>query len=136
MELGVLLLAPLASDVAPDLAFAAVLADRTEVGPVGPELPTPQELLDGGDPPEDFSGGETLDDLGGLAGAVPRNRLHEEMHVVPAGPHPQPLRLGRGETRRAGAREGLPPPGGDPGPAVLRGADQMVQQDGDIVAPS
>lgn len=89
MELGVLLLAPLASDVAPDLAFAAVLADRTEVGPVGPELPTPQERLDGGDPPEDFSGGETLDDPGELAGAVRRNRLHEAVHVVPVGPELQ-----------------------------------------------
>src|SRR3989304_136530 len=76
MELGVLLLAPLAGDVAPDLAFAAVLADRTEVGPVGPELPTPQELLDGGDPPEDLSGGGTLDDPGGVAGGVRGDRWH------------------------------------------------------------
>ncbi len=135
MELGVLLLAPLASDVAPDLAFAAVLADRTEVGPVGPELPTPQELLDGGDPPEDFSGGETLDDLGELAGAVRRNRLHEEVYVVPVGPDLQKRNVVPGGNLQADVPEGRVHLGGEHGPAVLRGADQMVQQDGDIVTP-
>ncbi len=134
MELGVLLLAPLASDVAPDLAFAAVLADRTEVGPVGPELPTPQELLDGGDPPEDFSGGETLDDLGELAGAVRRNRLHEEVHVVPVGPDLQKRNVVPGGNLQADVPEGRVHLGGEHGPAVLRGADHAVEQRGEIVA--
>jgi len=135
MELGVLLLASLASDVAPDLAFAAVLADRTEVGPVGPELPTPQELLDGGDPPEDFSGGETLDDPGEFAGAVRRNRLHEEVHVVPVGPDLQKRNVVPGGNLQTDVPEGRVHLGGEHRPPVLRGADQMVEQDGDIVAP-
>jgi hypothetical protein len=134
MELGVLLLAPLASDVASDLAFATVLADRTEVGPFGPELPTPQELLDGGDPPEDFSGGESLDDPGEFAGAVGRNRLHEEVHVVPVGPDLQKRNVVPGGNLQTDVPEGRVHLGGEHRPAVLRGADQMVEQDGDIVA--
>ena len=101
MELGVLLLVPLAGDVAPDLAFATMLTDRAEVGPVGPELAPPQELLDRGDPPEHFTGGETLDDLGELAGAVRRNRLHEEVHVIPICPDLQKRNVAPGRNLHA-----------------------------------
>lgn len=135
MELGVLLLAPLAGDVASDLAFAAVLADRTEVGPVGPELAPPQELLDGGDPPEDLAGGETLDDAHEFAGAVRRNCLHEEVHVGPVGPDLQERDVVSGGDLQADVPQGRVHLGGEHRPAVLRGADQMVEQDGDIVAP-
>lgn len=135
MELGVLLLAPLASDVAPDLPFAAVLANRTEVGAVRPELPTPEVLLDGGDPSEDLSGSETLDDLDEFAGAVRWNRLHEEVDVVPVGPDLQKRNVVPSGNLQADVPEGRVHLGGEHGPAVLRGADQMVQQDGDIVAP-
>ena len=135
MELGVLLLAALASDVAPDLAFATVLADRTEVGPIGPELPTPQELLDGGDPSEDFAGGETLDDPGEFAGAIRRNRLHEEVHMVPVGPDLQKRNVVPSGNLQTDVPEGRVHLGGEHRPAVLRRADQMVEQDGDIVAP-
>ena len=135
MELGVLLLAPLPGDVASDFPFATVLADRTEVGPIGPELPTPQELLDGGDPPEDFSGGETLDDPDEFAWAVGRNRLHEEVHVVPVGPDLQKRNVVPGGNLQTDVPEGRVHLGGEHRPAVLRGAHQMVEQDGDIVAP-
>ena len=135
MEPGVLLLAPLASDVAPDLAFAAVLADRTEVGPVGPELPTPEVLLDRGDPPEDLSGGETLDDPDKFAGAVRWNRLHEEVHMVSVGPDLQKRNVIPGGNLQTDVPEGRVHLGGEHRPAVLRGTDQMVEQDGDIVAP-
>jgi len=135
MELGVLLLAPLAGDVAPDLAFATMLTNRAEVGPVGPELAPPQELLDRGDPPEHFTGGETLDDLDELAGAVRRNRLHEEVHVVPVGPDLQERDVVPGGNLQADVPEGRIHLGGKHRPAVLRRTDQMVEQDGDIVAP-
>ena len=135
MELGVLLLASLASDVAPDLAFAAVLADRTEVGAIRPELPTPEVLLDRGDPPEHFAGGETLDDPDELAGAVRWNRLHEEVHVVPVGPDLQKRNVVPGGNLQTDVPEGRVHLGGEDRPAVLRGAAQMVEQDGDIVAP-
>ncbi len=135
MELGVLLLAPLAGDVAPDLAFAAVLADRTEVSAIRPELSTPEVLLDRGDPPEDLSGRETLDDPDELAGAVRRNRLHEEVHVVPVGPDLQERDVVPGGNLQTDVPEGAVHLGGEHRPAVLRGADQMVQQDGDMVAP-
>lgn len=54
MERGVLLLSALQRNVAPNLAFAAVLADRTEIGAVRPEFTTPEVLLDRGGSPEHF----------------------------------------------------------------------------------
>ena len=135
MELGVLLLAPLVGDVAPDLAFATMLTDRTEIGPVGPELPSPQEFLDGGHPAEHFPGGKTLDDLGESAGAVPWDRLHEEVHVVPVGPDLQKRNIVPGSNFQADVPEGRVHLGGEHRPAILRRTDQMVEQDGDIVAP-
>ena len=135
MELGVLPLAPLVGDVASDLAFATMLTDRIEIGPVGPEFPSPQEFLDGGHPAEHFPGGKTLDDLGESAGAVPWDRLHEEVHVVPVGPDLQKRNIVPGSNFQADVPEGRVHLSRKDCPAVLRRTDQMVEQDGDIVAP-
>lgn len=89
MELSVLLLPTLLDNVALDLSFAPGTADRADVEPIRSEFPAPELLLDGGDPAEDLSGGETLDDPDQLRGAVPRDRLHQEVHVVPIGPNLQ-----------------------------------------------
>ena len=135
MELGVLSLASLMGDVAPDLVFAAMLTDRAEIGPVGPELASPQELLNSGHPAEHFTGGKTLDDLREFTGAVGWDRLHEEVHVVPVGPDLQKGNVVPGGNVQADVPEGRVHLGGEHRPAILRGTDQMVEQDGDIVAP-
>jgi hypothetical protein len=135
MELGVLLLSPLAGDVAPDLTFATMLADRAEVGPVGPELPTPEVFLDRGHPPEHLPRGETLDDPDQLAWAIDRNRLHEEVHVIPVGPDLQKGDLIPRGDLQAHVPEDRVDLRREDGSAVVRGADDVVEQDGDIVAP-
>jgi hypothetical protein len=56
MELGVLLLPALLDDVALDLPFAPVAADRADGAPIRPELPAPEMLLDRGHPAEDLPG--------------------------------------------------------------------------------
>jgi hypothetical protein len=56
VELGVLLLPALLDDVALDLPFAPVAADRTDGAPIRPELPAPETLLDRGHPAEDLAG--------------------------------------------------------------------------------
>ena len=135
MELGVLPLAPLVGDVAPDLAFATMLTDRAEIGPVGPELTSPQEFLDGGHPTEHLTGGKTLDDLSEFAGAIRWDRLHEEVHVVPVGPDLQKRDVVPGGNVQADVPKGRVHLGGEHRPAILRRTDQMVEQEGDIVAP-
>ena len=80
-------------------------------------------------------GGKTLDDLGKFAWAVPWDRLHEEVHVVPVGPDLQKRNIVPGSNVQADVPEGRVHLGGEHRPAVLRRTDQMVEQDGDIVTP-
>ena len=87
MELGVLLLPALLDDVALDLPFAPVAADRADGAPIRPELPAPEMLLDRGHPAEDFPGSKALDDPEKLRWAVRRDRLHQNVHMVPICPN-------------------------------------------------
>src|SRR5574337_909154 len=51
----------LLDDVAVDLSFAAVGADRADGAPIRPEFPAPEILLDRGHPADELQGSEVLD---------------------------------------------------------------------------
>jgi len=134
MELGVLLLPPLDCDVAPDFAFATMPANRADVEPVGPELAAPEVLFDRWHPAEHLPGGETLDHPDELRRAVRRDCLHEEVHVIPVRPNLQKRDLVPCGNLQTDVPEDRVHLCREHGPAVLRGTDDMVEQNGDIVA--
>jgi len=88
-----------------------------------------------GDSLEHFAGGETLDDPDELARAIGRNRLHEEVHVVPVGPNFEKRDVVPGGNLQTNILEGGVHLGRAHRPAVLHGTDEVVEQDGGIVAP-
>ncbi len=134
MQLGVLLVPPLGGDVALDLAFAPVPADRADLVPVRPELAPPEVLLHRGDPPEHLARGQALDHTHDLRRAVRGDRLHEEVHVVPVRPDLQERDLVPRRDLEADVSEHLVHVRRDHCAPVLRRTDDVVQQDGDVVA--
>ena len=133
MELGVLLLLPLCRNVALDLAFAAVPADRADVVPVRPEFAAPEVLLDGRDPPEHLASRQAFDYAHDLCRAVRGNRLHEKMHVVPVRPDLEKPDLIARRDLQADVPQDFVHVRRDHRAPVLRRADDMVQQNRNIV---
>ena len=134
VELGVLLLPALLDNVALDLPFAPVATDRADVVPVRPELAAPEVLLDRGHPAEDLPGGATLDDPDQLRWAVRRERLHQEVYVVPVRADLQERDLVPGRDLEADVSEPRVHVRRDHRTPVLRRTDDVVEQDGDVVA--
>lgn len=133
MKLSVLLLPALLADVALDLSFAPVAADCADVEPIRPELPTPEIFLDRGHPTEDLSRSETLDDPNQLRRAVRRNRLHQEVHMVPIRSNLQEDDVIPFGDLQADVSQDLIHLGREHGPPVLRRTDEMIQQNGHVV---
>ena len=134
VELGVLLLPALLDDVALDLPFAPVAADRADVEPIRPELPAPEILLDRGHPAEDLPGSEALDYPDQLRRAVRRDRLHQEVHMVPICPNLQEDDFIPVGDLQTDVPQHLIHLGREDGPPILRRTHEVVQQDGDVVA--
>ena len=134
MELGVLLLPSLGSNVPLDLAFAPVAADRADVVPVRPELPAPEGFLDRGHPTEDLAGRQALDPPHHLRRAVWGDRLHEKVHVVPIRPYLEERDLVARRDLQAAVPEHLVHVRRYHGAPVLGRTHDVVEQDGDIVA--
>ncbi len=134
MLLSVLLLPPLGGDLALDLAFASVTADRADVVPVRPELAAPEGLLHRGDAAEHLAGGQALDRAHDLRRAVRGDRLHEEVHVIPVRPDLQKRDLVPGCHLETDVTEHLVHVRRDHRTPVLRRTDDVVEQDGVVVA--
>lgn len=134
MQLGVLLLSPLGGDVALDLPFTPVTADCADVIPVRPELATPEVPLYRGDAVEHLAGGEAFDHPHDLRRAVRGDGLHEEVHVVSVRPDLQERNLIPDRDLEADVSEHLVYVRRDHRTPVLRRTDDVVEQDGDVVA--
>lgn len=134
MKLSVLLLPALLADVALDLSFAPVAAHRADVEPIRPQLPTPEIFLDRRHPAEDLPSGETLDDPDQLRRAVRRDRLYQEVHMVPIRPNLEEDDIIPISDLQADVPQDRIHLGREDGPPILRRTDEVVQQDGDIVA--
>jgi len=134
MELGILFLPPLRRNVPLDLTLAPVAADRADVVPIRPELPAPQVLLHGRHPAEHLASRQTLDDSDQLGRTVRRDRLHEKVHVIPVRPNLEERNLIPRGNLQADVPEHLVDLRREHRPPVLGRTDDMVQEDGHIVA--
>src|SRR5574337_131014 len=134
MQLSVLLLSPLGGDVALDLPFTPVTANRADVVPVRPELAAPEVPLHRGDPAEHLAGGQALDHPRDLRRAVRGDCLHEEVHVVLVRTDLQERDLVPSRDIEADVSEHLVYVRRDHRTPVLRRIDDVVEQDGDVVA--
>ena len=125
---------PLALDVLLDGRLAAIPPDGVDEVPIGPELCTPEFLFELGFPEEHLSGGDALHETDNLCGWVHRDGLDEEVHMILIGPDLEEVEFVPLLKLKAHVFELLIDRLVEDHASVLRNADEVVEQDGDVVA--
>jgi len=119
--------------IIPNDLFAPMLTNRTHKISIRPKFPAPQNFSHRWLPLENLSCRKALYQLDQLLRTIYRNRLNQKMHMIPIGSHLQKCYLIPLRYLQTYFLQNNVHLIGEYYPAVLRGADKMVHQQGNIM---
>ena len=121
-------------DVSLDDLLVGILAYRVHIETTGPEVATPEKLLDCRVFVEDVFGGETFDDLNNFGWGKDRNALDEEMDMIHVCPDFDKAKFVAGLDFQADLFQGFFHGFGKGFSSVFHRTDQVVEEEGFVMA--
>jgi hypothetical protein len=134
MQLDILVLDTLFSYITANRTLAAVVTDGADKETACPKRSTPQRFFDRGDTTKDFASRQAFDRASNLCGTVGGNRLDEEMDVVVIGSDLQEGYFIAVRNLKTNVSQHRVDRFGDNGSPIFGGANQMVQQDRNVMS--